>query len=169
MSKLTFKIKGLSEFQDKIAQLPQHIHNNAASRATAKAAACLKEEVKKAVPLAKRGSYAAMFKGKKITRKRGDLPNALILKRLRKDEVGNFASKHKVVFWRNDQTKGIGYIAHFLEGDVKKHDIKQQRRTVEHGGTDGTRFFSRTTRQSRKKMNKIMEKEILKAIREYFK
>lgn len=168
MAKTTFKLKGLKDLQDKIAKLPEHVHDRAATRATAKAADHLKREVKKNVPLAKQGSYAAMFRGQKITRRRGDLANALILKRIPLGERGDFASQHKVVFRRNAATQGIGYIAHFLEGGTKPHDIPQKYRVLQHKGTTGSRFFANTLQQNRKKMNEIMEMEITKAIQEHF-
>lgn len=169
MTKRTFKLKGLQDLQDKIAKLPDHVHDRAATRATAKAADHLKREVKKNVPLAKQGSYAATFRGQKITRRRGDLANALILKRIPTGERGDFASQHKVVFRRNVATQGIGYIAHFLEGGTKPHDIPQKYRVLKHSGTTGSRFFARTLRQNRKKMNDIMEQEVIKAVKEHFK
>lgn len=169
MTQRTFKLNGLKAFQDKISKLPDHVHDRAATRATAKAADHLRREVKKNVPLAKQGSYAAVFKGKKITRKRGDLADALILKRLPDGESGDFASQHKVVFRRNAATQGIGYIAHFLEGGTQAHEIKQKYRVIQHKGTTGSRFFARTLRQNRKKMNEIMNQEIMKAVQEHFK
>lgn len=184
MAKLTFKLDGLKSFQDKIAQLPKHLHEKAANRATAKAADHLRHEIKKNTPLAKQGSYAATFRGNKITRNRGDLAKALIIKRIPYGELSdNFAAQHKVVFYRNAATKGIGYIAHFLENGTQPHEIelkKSQRVPIDgkfrmfpkkytHQGTKGTQFFSKTLRANRKKMNEIMEQEIMKAIQEHFK
>lgn len=167
--KVNFTLKGLAEWQAQIGKLPEHLHGKAVSRATAKAATLLRDEVKKNTPLAKRGSYAATFRGQGIKRRRGDLAKALILKRIPAGERGDFVSQHKVTFLRNSETQGIGYIAHLLEGDTKPHEIKQKKRTLAHRGTTGSRFFARTLRKNRRNMNKIMEQEILKAIREHFK
>lgn len=167
--KSTFNLKGLADFERKIKRLPEHVKDKAASRATAKAADLLKSEVKKNVPLAQKSSYVASFRGAKIQRRRGDLAKALILKRIPSGERGDFASVHKVVFLRNAETQGIGYIANFLENGTKPHEIKQRKRVLQHKGTSGSRFFAKTLRRNRKKMNALMEAEIMQAMENYFK
>lgn len=175
MARTSLKIKGLDDFEKKLNALPRHIQHQASVRATAKAADFLKSELKQAIPRAAKGSYQVRLRsGQVITRHAGDLAKALIIKRIPPNERRKQGSEHKVTFWRNQATQGIGYIAHFIEYGVSPHDIQRVSKngnayTIRHGGHGARPFLKPTLRRSRKKMVDIMTAEINKAFNDWFK
>lgn len=150
-----FNMQGMDKLVRRLKGLERGVRNQAARRATAKAATHLRDRIKPRIHRA-----AAPYVSGGVPHRPGDLEKTLIVKHLDEAVFHGYFARHKVVFRRNVEG-GIGNIAHLIDGGVRPHDIPIGKgpnagRVFAHPCHPAYPFFVRTLDAERTRAYRIM-------------